>query len=108
MSLGEVAPRRSGSRSELFDKNPGSYIPKRFDNPLNPQIHRMTTVLEIWRDTDGEVGMVAARVGISSGAAVVAALRQAALPENLGIKIVVMLASSTERYLSIGGFAAHG
>jgi cysteine synthase A len=60
----------------------------------------MTTLLEIWRDTDGEVGMVAARVGISSGAAVVAALRQAALPENRGIKIVVMLASSTERYLS--------
>jgi cysteine synthase A len=39
-------------------------------------------------------------VGISSGAAMVAALRQAALPENKGKQLVVMMASSTERYLS--------
>ncbi len=39
-------------------------------------------------------------VGISGGAAMVAALRQAALPANKGKTIVVIMPSTTERYLS--------
>jgi len=171
---------------ELLEKTPGAFGPGQFENPDNPQIHRETTALEIWRDTDGKVDMVVCGVGtggtltgvgevlkakkaglkmvavepvespvisgekpgphkiqgigagfipknlnvklidhiekvssadsiamarrlikeegipvgISSGAAVVAALRQAGREENRGKLIVAIIPSYTERYLS--------
>ncbi len=171
---------------ELQEKDSSSFMPSQFENPANPEVHRQTTALEIWNDTDGKVDMVISGVGtggtltgvgsvlkskkpsvkmiavepvesavisgekpgphkiqgigagfipknldlklidgiekvsseeclrmakrvireegipvgISSGAAIVAALRQAALPENKGKMIVVIIASYSERYLS--------
>lgn len=172
---------------EMRDKNENKYyLPSQFDNASNPAVHRETTALEIWRDTDGQVDMVISGVGtagtitgvgqvlkakrpgvkmiavepvesailsgspagphkiqglgagfvprnldrsvidavetvsseealkmarevikkegipvgISSGAAVVAGLRQAAKEENRGKLIVVIIPSYTERYLS--------
>ena len=172
--------------TELAEKTPGAFMPAQFENPDNPDIHRRTTALEIWNDSDGKVDLVVSGVGtggtltgvgeilkgknkkiqmiaveptespvisggkpgphkiqgigggfiprnlntklidavetvtseealtmarrvireegipvgISSGAAVVAALRRAALPENKGKMIVVIIPSSTDRYLS--------
>lgn len=48
---------------ELADETPNAFIPQQFQNPANPQIHRETTALEIWRDTDGQVDMLVAGVG---------------------------------------------
>lgn len=49
---------------ELADQNPGRYyIPRQFDNPANPEIHRKTTAEEIWRDTEGQVDILVAGVG---------------------------------------------
>jgi cysteine synthase A len=39
------------------------YIPRQFNNPANPEIHRKTTAEEIWRDTDGKVDILIAGVG---------------------------------------------
>jgi cysteine synthase A len=171
---------------ELAEKDKNMFLTQQFENPDNPEVHRRTTALEIWNDTDGTVDIVVSGVGtggtltgvgeilkskkpsikmiavepvespvisggkpgphkiqgigagiipenlnlkmidavekvtsdeslamarrvikeegipvgISSGAAVEAALRQAQKPENKGKVIVAIIPSYTERYLS--------
>lgn len=48
---------------ELAREIPNSLIPQQFTNPANPQVHRETTALEIWNDTDGRVDILVAGVG---------------------------------------------
>lgn len=48
---------------EIVDSMPDAYMLQQFQNPANPQIHRQTTAIEIWEDTDGQVDIVIAGVG---------------------------------------------
>jgi cysteine synthase A len=48
---------------ELQKEIPDSMVIGQFDNPANPKIHRETTAVEIWDDTDGRVDVVVAGVG---------------------------------------------
>ncbi len=48
---------------ELAKTIPNSFIPQQFKNPANPEIHRETTAVEIWEDTEGEVDIVVGGVG---------------------------------------------
>jgi len=48
---------------EMASKDSRYFIPQQFKNPANPEIHRKTTALEIWEDTDGHVDVLVAGVG---------------------------------------------
>ncbi len=48
---------------EMASRDPRYFIPQQFKNPSNPEIHRNTTALEIWEDTDGQVDALVAGVG---------------------------------------------
>jgi cysteine synthase A len=48
---------------ELTRTTPNSFMPQQFNNPANPEIHRLTTAEEIWRDTDGRADILVAGVG---------------------------------------------
>jgi cysteine synthase A len=47
----------------LAEDTPNSWIPQQFNNPANPEIHKKTTAVEIWDDTDGKVDILVAAVG---------------------------------------------
>ncbi|WP_096024214.1 cysteine synthase A [Campylobacter lanienae] len=47
----------------LSKEIPNSFIPSQFDNPANPEMHKKTTALEIWNDTDGKVDILVAGFG---------------------------------------------
>ncbi len=48
---------------EIFESNKNYFMPRQFENEHNPEIHRLTTALEIWQDTDGSVDFVVSGVG---------------------------------------------
>ncbi len=48
---------------ELADTFPKSFIPQQFQNKANPDIHRKTTAIEIWNDTDGKADILISGVG---------------------------------------------
>ena len=48
---------------EMVAKYPNSFMPQQFKNPANPEIHKLTTGPEIWKDSDGQVDLIVAGVG---------------------------------------------
>ena len=49
--------------NELAKEIPDSFIPGQFTNPVNPEVHRLTTGPEIYEDTDGAVDIFLAGIG---------------------------------------------
>ena len=59
----EGMPGAIRKAEQLVAENPNYFMPQQFNNPANPEIHRLTTAEEIWRDTDGEVDILVSGVG---------------------------------------------
>ena len=73
--------------SELAETIPNAYIPQQFENPANPEIHRQTTALEIWNDTDGQVDIFVAGIGTGGTITGVGEVLKAKKP---GVQIVAV------------------
>lgn len=64
-----LTPGKDGMRGalqraeEIAAGLPRSFMPQQFTNPANPRIHRETTAVEIWDDTEGEIDILVAGVG---------------------------------------------
>lgn len=64
LTPGEKGMKGAIARAEdLHRSTPNSHILGQFRNPANVDIHRRTTALEIWEDTDGKVDVLVAGVG---------------------------------------------
>lgn len=65
---------------EINENTAGSFMPQQFSNPANPDVHRNTTALEIWEDTEGTVDIVIAGVGTGGTISGVGSVLQARKP----------------------------
>jgi len=72
---------------ELLEIIPNSFMPQQFKNPANPQIHRETTAVEIWEDTDGRVDILVAGVGTGGTITGVAEVIKARKPSFRAIAV---------------------
>ncbi|TET68934.1 MAG: cysteine synthase A, partial [Dehalococcoidia bacterium] len=59
----EGMPGAIRKAEQLAAENPNSFIPQQFKNPANPEVHRLTTAEEIWRDTEGRVDILISGIG---------------------------------------------
>ena len=64
-----------------------SFIPSQFDNPANPDMHKKTTALEIWNDTDGKVDIFVAGFGTGG---TVSGVGEILKSKNPNIKVIAV------------------
>jgi cysteine synthase len=87
---------------EIREQRKG-FMPQQFSNPANPEIHRLTTAEEIWRDTDGEVGAFVVGVGTGGTITGVGQMLRERDPEAL----IVAVEPATSPVLSGGSPGPH-
>ncbi|MCM1520810.1 MAG: cysteine synthase A [Lachnoclostridium sp.] len=72
---------------EIIEATPGAVTMGQFDNPANPEAHRLTTGEEIWAATAGEIDIFVAGVGTGG---TVSGVGEALKAHNPEVKIVAV------------------
>jgi cysteine synthase A len=89
----ELTPAAKGMRGaieraeEIVNSNASAIMLQQFKNPANPDIHRRTTALEIWNDTNGKVDVFICGVGTGGSITGVAQVLKEKKP---GVKIIAV------------------
>ncbi len=83
----EGMPGAIKKAEQLVAENPNYFMPQQFNNPANPEVHRVTTAEEIWRDTEGRVDILISGVGTGGTITGVAEVIKPRKPEFKAIAV---------------------
>jgi len=83
----EGMPGAVRKAEQLVAENQKYFMPQQFKNPVNPEIHRLTTAEEIWRDTDGKIDILISGVGTGGTITGVAEVLKKRKPEFKAIAV---------------------
>lgn len=72
---------------ELLAANPNYFMARQFENPANPEVHRLTTAREILKDTEGRIDAFVAGIGTGGTITGVGEVLKAEVP---GVKIIAV------------------
>jgi cysteine synthase A len=72
---------------ELTAGNANSFMPYQFKNMANVEMHRRTTAIEIWKDTDGKIDIFVAGVGTGGTITGVVSKLRESKKELIGIAV---------------------
>lgn len=75
------------ARAKELASQPNTFLPQQFENPANPDVHRRTTALEVWEDTQGQVDIFVSGIGTGGTITGVAEVLRAKKP---GVQVVAV------------------
>jgi cysteine synthase A len=73
--------------NEIANKIPDAFVPQQFRNPANPEVHRNTTAVELWDDTDGQIDAFVTGVGTGG---TITGVAQVIKPKKPGFEVVAV------------------